>query len=79
MLRFVTLDTLSGFLLLRVKAGKPIIYKHLWVVGTIYAPILWTEFRQPFERWCHRYKALGNQGWIFPSYAPGPNAEKYVP
>jgi hypothetical protein len=35
-----------------------------------------SEFRQPSRRWCHSYTALRNRGWIFPSCAPGLNAEK---
>ena len=41
-------------------------------------PILRTEFKQPYQRWCHSYKGLGNAGWIFPGCAPGLNAEKFA-
>jgi hypothetical protein len=37
-----------------------------------------SEFRQPSRSWCHSYKALRNRGWIFPSYAPWLNAEKFA-
>src|SRR5205085_2708634 len=52
--------------------------KAVFSLTNIVNTILQSEFRQPSQRWCHSYTALRNGDWIFPSCAPGLNAEKFA-